>query len=115
MQSATLKGFVGCCVFKGLYNCKKKIAIYRWLDCAGNHVNLMDKVEDTKEPSPCIFLGAIQTDSKFTYSQIRQIEEGIIQVSDAITHMANATQHLTPTANQLEEMADAQLMGRCLR
>lgn len=52
-------------------------------------------------------LGAIQTDSKLTYSQIRQIEEGIIQVSDAIAHMANATQHLSPTAHQLEEMADA--------
>ncbi|WP_312337687.1 methyl-accepting chemotaxis protein [Anaerospora hongkongensis] len=51
-------------------------------------------------------LSGIQTDSKFTYSQIRQVGEGVTQMADAISHIADAAQQLSGTAHQLDEMAD---------
>lgn len=49
----------------------------------------------------------IQTDSTATYNQIIQVETGISQVAEAITHMAGATQQLRAMAHLLDEKADA--------
>lgn len=52
-------------------------------------------------------LSAIQSGSSTTYTQICQVEEGVSQVTEAITNMAGATEELRAMAHRLEEKADA--------
>ncbi|HWR05965.1 methyl-accepting chemotaxis protein [Sporomusa sp.] len=51
-------------------------------------------------------ISKIQTGSAMTYNQIGQVEEGICQVSEAIAHLAGATQELRSMAHLLDEKAD---------
>lgn len=49
----------------------------------------------------------IKNDSGITFNQISQVEEGINQVSEAIAHMASATENLRDLAHKLDEKADS--------
>ncbi len=52
-------------------------------------------------------ISGIQNSSTTTSCQIGQVEEGISQVAEAITHLAGATQELRAMAHLLDEKADA--------
>lgn len=51
-------------------------------------------------------IDGIQSGSAATYTQIKQVEEGIFQMASAITHMAGAMQELRAMAHLLDEKAD---------
>lgn len=51
-------------------------------------------------------INEIQASSAATYSQISLVDEGIYQVTEAITHIAGTTQELRTMAHMLDEKAD---------
>lgn len=52
-------------------------------------------------------INEIQTSSTSTNNQIKQVNEGIYQITEAITNIAGATQELRAMAHTLDEKADA--------
>lgn len=51
-------------------------------------------------------IGRIQSDSTSTYNQVSRVEEGIIQVAEAIAHVAQATEEVRALALHLDKEAD---------
>lgn len=65
---------------------------------AANSTESISKIND--------IINGIQTDSLATYNRISQVEEGVAQVTEAIAHMAAATQELRAMAHLLDEKAE---------